>query len=151
MIDFIVHYWVEFVFGGIAAFLIAKINRLQTLEKDSAIQEKKDFREQIISEVHDSFTEADTDIKKDIKELHERMEALSKGLLSIQGDKFKRQCRRLLRDDHAILLEEYEQCIADHDAYNGLGGNHGGDLLFESVVEKFEASVQNKKKGNYNV
>ena len=79
------------------------------------------------------------------------MEALSKGLLSIQGDKFKRQCRRLLREDHAILLEEYEQCIADHDAYNGLGGNHGGDLLFDSVVEKFEASVQNKKKGNYNM
>lgn len=70
------------------------------------------------------------------------MEALNKGLLSIQGDKFKKQCRFLLRHDHIITLEEYEQCIADHDAYNGLGGNHSGDLLFDSVVEKFESHVQ---------
>lgn len=70
------------------------------------------------------------------------MEALNKGLLSIQGDKFRKQCRFLLRNDHNITVDEYEQCIADHDAYNSLGGNHSGDLLFDSVVEKFESHVQ---------
>lgn len=136
MPDFIVQYWAEFLFGILAAFLLAKMNKLSKLEQDNIKRQKTDFRKEIV----DSFTEADSDIKKDIQALTLKMEALGKGILSMQGDKFKRQCEKLLDEDHTITVKEYEQCINDHDAYNGLGGNHEGDLLFDSVVKKFEES-----------
>ena len=40
-----------------------------------------------------------------------------------------------------ILPEEYEQLESDHVAYNGLGGNHKGDSLFEQVTAKYFAQL----------
>ena len=63
------------------------------------------------------------------------------GLLSIQGRDFKRHCRELLDDEHEITLDEWEQIDADHEAYNGLGGNHKGDQLYELVKKKVENNL----------
>jgi hypothetical protein len=59
------------------------------------------------------------------------------GVLSIQKEHFLRQCNRLLDPSHAITFDEYKQCIADHNAYNALGGNSTGDHLFASIEAKY--------------
>lgn len=89
----------------------------------------------------------DAQLKTDIANTNQTVEALRQGLLDMQGAHFKKQCRTLLESTHAITIEEYEQCITSHNAYNALGGNHTGDQLFNSVVVKYNAqnsvSVQN--------
>jgi len=66
------------------------------------------------------------------------MSHLKAGLLSMQGKEFKAECRKLLDENHQITLDEWEELDADHEAYNGLGGNHRGDQLFEMVKKKAE-------------
>lgn len=58
------------------------------------------------------------------------LDAIRNGLLAVQGHEFRNKCRRLLTKEE-IKPEEYEQLESDHIAYNGLGGNHKGDSLFE--------------------
>lgn len=63
----------------------------------------------------------------------------------MQGKNFKSDCRRLLDENHEITLDEWEEIDADHEAYNGLGGNHRGDELFELVKKKVENTITNGK------
>lgn len=58
------------------------------------------------------------------------LELIKNGLLAVQGHEFRNKCRKLLRQE-TITLDEYEQLESDHIAYNGLGGNHKGDSLFD--------------------
>ena len=37
--------------------------------------------------------------------------------------------------------DEWEEIDADHEAYNGLGGNHKGDHLYELVKKKAENTL----------
>ena len=69
-------------------------------------------------------------------ELQKQLDLLRKGILSLQKKEFFKECQALLEEDHELTLDEYQQCIEDHDAYNGLKGNHRGDSLFALVEEK---------------
>ena len=117
-------------------------------------------------EVEDQYTEITTEVskamiagrdeskaddevlQKQISNLSNEMKSLKKGLLSIQGKEFKANCRKLLEDGHEITLDEWEEIDADHEAYNGLGGNHKGDQLYGLVKKKEEKNIKkrNKKK-----
>lgn len=66
--------------------------------------------------------------------------SLKEGLLSIQGNNFKKSCHECLEDKHVLTLTEYENLIADHKAYNGLGGNHEGDALWALIEEKAKST-----------
>lgn len=154
MLEFILKYWVDFVFGIIAAWLVAKVKHFQKLEQEKAEQEQAMLEKKITDTLEAKIKESeaisfaqDAQLKTDIANTNQTVEVLKQGLLSIQGAQFKRQCRILLKSSHHISTDEYEQCITDHDAYNALGGNHTGDQLFNSVVVKYDAqnsvSVQN--------
>lgn len=154
MLEFILKYWVEFVFGLIAAWLVAKVKHFQKLEQEKAEQEQAMLEKKITDTLEAKIKESeaisfaqDAQLKTDIANTNQTVEVLKQGLLSIQGAQFKRQCRILLKPSRHISTDEYEQCITDHDAYNALGGNHTGDQLFNSVVIKYNAqnsvSVQN--------
>lgn len=69
------------------------------------------------------------------------MALIKQGLLSLQGRDFREECYRLLKENHVITLEEYEQVESDHAAYNALGGNHNGDHLYELVKHKVEGNL----------
>lgn len=84
-------------------------------------------------------------LEKKVHELSGEISCLKAGLLSMQGKNFKSDCRRLLDENHEITLDEWEEIDADHEAYNGLGGNHRGDELFELVKKKVENTVTNGK------
>lgn len=68
------------------------------------------------------------------------LDAIKNGLLAVQGHEFRNKCRKLLAQE-SIKQEEYEQLESDHIAYNGLGGNHKGDSLFDQVKTKYYSGL----------
>ena len=83
-------------------------------------------------------------LKKTDEAIHTEIDSLRSGMLSIQGRNFKNDCHKLLKADHTIDLKEYEQLLADHIAYNKLGGNHEGDALFAMVEAKYKNTIGTK-------
>lgn len=148
MLDFIAKYWLEFVFGLISTGLIAwvKYDIKQFRRKQS--KDREEFKKEIEDEVQikidnteRELRKADTNIEASLEVVTAQMENLTAGVLSIQGKEFRAKCRELLEPDHVISVDEFEEITEDHDAYNGLGGNHKGDLLFNAVVEKFNTQL----------
>ena len=103
-------------------------------------------------EVTENFTEAmaeeraeskadDAKIQSEVSTMSDELSALKAGLLSMQGKEFRASCRALLAEDHEITLDEWEEIDADHEAYNGLGGNHKGDHLYDLVKKKAENTL----------
>lgn len=136
MLEFVLKYWIEFLFGGVIAIGSYMIKRTLKSFRQERAEEKEAFLEGIKDEIRAEFERSN---KKET-ELAEEIKVLKAGLLSIQGRTFKSNCRRLLDPDHDISLEEYEEITKDHDAYNSLGGNHNGDQLYQLVRKKVEDS-----------
>ena len=136
MLEFVLKYWIEFLFGGVIAIGSYMIMRTLKSFRQERADEKEAFLEGIKDEIRAEFERSN---KKET-ELAEEIKVLKAGLLSIQGRTFKSNCRRLLDPDHDISLEEYEEITKDHDAYNSLGGNHNGDQLYQLVRKKVEDS-----------
>lgn len=136
MLEFVLKYWIEFLFGGVIAIGSYMIKRTLKSFRQERADEKEAFLEGIKGEIRAEFERSN---KKET-ELAEEIKVLKAGLLSIQGRTFKNNCRRLLDPDHDISLEEYEEITKDHDAYNSLGGNHNGDQLYQLVRKKVEDS-----------
>ena len=141
MLEFILQYWIEFLFGLVVTVGGFIIKRLLKSYKQERAEEKKEFLKEIQKEIKSEFTGRD---QKDI-EFQNEIKALKNGLLSIQGRAFKASCKKLLEEGHEITLEEYEEITKDHDAYNSLGGNHNGDQLYRLVRQKVENSWTNNK------
>lgn len=136
MLEFIIKYWLEFVFGLVIAVGGYVIKRTLKSYHQERTDEKKEFLKEIQKEIQKEFERSN---KREI-ELQNEIKTLKAGLLSIQGRAFKATCRKLLEEDHEISLEEFEEVSKDHDAYNSLGGNHNGDQLFQLVRKKVEYS-----------
>ena len=160
MLDFIVKYWVEFALGIIATGLGVACRRILTLYKKEKEHQKAEEKNQLVTEFKEMITscqrdlvkeiypreealqEEDKRINKEIKYLHENVDILKSGMLSLQGRDFKQDCRELLKEDHVITLIEYENIIEEHKVYNALGGNHRGDALFTAVAQKYNNSLK---------
>ena len=129
-----------------------------TAEVKSLVQEvKKQIRQEIEQEsssVREEMAEYETNDGERITALESKtailedtlsavagsLDAIKNGLLAVQGHEFRNKCRKLLRKDY-IEIEEYEQLESDHIAYNGLGGNHNGDSLFDQVKTKYYSQL----------
>lgn len=131
-LDFMIKYWAQFAFGligtGLGIFCKTMWKNYQRTidEKHEAI--KEEIREEII-EMKNGSDNGD-------KQLHEELDILKAGILSLQGREFKKRCRELLAEDHYLTLDEYNEIVKEHHVYNGLGGNHNGDILFGLVEQK---------------
>lgn len=136
MLEFILKYWIEVLFGAVIAVGGYMVKRTLKSYRQERLEEKNAFLKSIKKEISAEFERSngrETELAGEIK-------TLKAGLLSIQGRAFKNNCKRLLDPDHEISLEEYEEITKDHDAYNSLGGNHNGDELFILVRKKVEES-----------
>lgn len=168
MLDFIAKYWLEFVFGLVAACIVFAIKQYYASKEKLYEKDQEGFKQDIIKTINKDMEEqvkrsddADaklegiiTDLSESIKSLNDgiatiqnqmyidNVQALKAGVLSMQGKIFKGDCRRLLEPNHIITEEEYEDIVADHKSYNGLGGNHIGDSLFLSVMKKWNAQLE---------
>lgn len=136
MLDFIIKYWVEFGFGLIVAGGGYFIKRYMKLKEEEQNTERAKFYDKLKKDMFARYDEIEKESTNGDHELQKQLDALRKGILSMQKKEFIAECQELLAEDHNITLEEYQQCIEDHDAYNGLKGNHNGDSLFALVEQK---------------
>lgn len=114
-------------------------------EMDKKVEERYEEIIQDVDEViekgRQESKEDDALLQDEVDDLMIQMNCLKAGLLSMQGKEFRNNCRTLLDEDHTITLDEWEEIDADHEAYNGLGGNHKGDHLYGLVKTKFEKGL----------
>ena len=87
-----------------------------------------------------ALEERSTILEDTLTAVANNLDLIKTGLLAVQGHEFRNKCRKLLAQN-IILPEEYEQLESDHLAYNGLGGNHKGDSLFNQVTTKYFAQL----------
>lgn len=144
MLDFIVTYWLEFLFGLIAALITFLIKQYYSLSKKVHNQQRDNFEEEIIEAINSSLKKEQektnkeiASAKEEILKVHKSTDILKTGLLNVQRKNFMEFCYLLLEPDHIITKEEYEDIEEDHDVYNALDGNHKGDELFRVVSEKY--------------
>lgn len=144
MLDFIVTYWLEFLFGLIAASVTFLIKQYYSLQKKMKHQLRDNFEEEIIEAINNSLKKEQektnkeiASAKEEILKVHKSTDILKSGLLNVQRKNFMEFCYLLLEPDHIITKEEYEDIEEDHDVYNALDGNHKGDELFRIVSEKY--------------
>ena len=157
--DFIVKYWLEVVFSLVCAAVAYVARHYVKLIK----QEKKKHEEEIIATLNTKLDEHKATISNDLERysqnllgivqeknnelleadrlIHEEMDQIKGGMLSIQGREFKNTCHEMLKQTHIIDVKEYEQLLADHIVYNNLGGNHEGDALFAMVEAKYRNTI----------
>lgn len=118
----------------------------------SALEKKMDTQQanmqcqmdQCYNRLLNVVNERDEQLLEEDKKIYAEMDVIKDGMLSIQGRAFKADCRRLLEEGHTITLKEYEDLLAEHIVYNGLGGNHEGDGLFSMVQAKYQGELISK-------
>ena len=136
LLDFVIKYWVEFAFGLIVTGGGYFIRRYLKMREDEQSRERAKFYDNFKKDIFIKYDEIKKESENGDLELQKQLDLLRKGILSLQKKEFFKECQALLEEDHELTLDEYQQCIEDHDAYNGLKGNHRGDSLFALVEEK---------------
>ena len=160
MIDFIVKYWIQELFGLliiIGTFLGKKAWKQYTKARQM-IQDVKDReREQrIYSKLDEKFDGIESrfdDVvdRLDKLEEHDKMQDIEadkrkQGILALYKKDFLNQGKELLDQNHIITYEEYADYSAQHKLYNDLGGNHEGDEQFALVTTKYKTGLNNMQK-----
>lgn len=170
MWEWIVRYWVEVLFGLVAAGLgvvakkfwslyqnekkrqkeldVSKCYQAVKRDIDNVLIEVKAKDREVddrIERVHQDSITHDDAIRDDIKGVVDYIETLKTGVLSVQGSHFRQQCKEILDSGREIGVDEFEQLELDHNVYNSLGGNHLGDALFAAVEVKFKAQINKAK------
>ena len=163
MLDFIIKYWLEVLFGlicGALALFVKKSIELyktvKTTHETSIIETIKDQMNKQYDKTQEQMTQCynklDTKItefidesREEDKKMDKRVSGIRNDVLTIEGAYFRAECRKLLEKEHIITQEEFNTITLQHDAYNNLGGNHEGDMLFEMVREKHKDQVLMKK------
>lgn len=146
--DIFVNYWLQWVLGVVAAGIAIWAKRYIKLEKNNIQDKQKERMQELRTEVKDEISkelneqveklsEEDNKIYQEIGRVADKVEIVNSGVLAIQQQSFKTECRRLLEEDHHITLDEFEQLQKDHKVYNDLGGNDNGDELFEAAKTKY--------------
>lgn len=177
LLDFFVKYWIEFLFGIVAAGILAGGRYIWTLfknrlrdsleeqitnitdviakrmsETDEKLEAKNTSLTQQIGALQQEIQTNKNDenlIEKKIDTLEENLGTLKDGILSLQRKEFKEECRRLLNQEEAITYEQYTILQREHTVYNSLGGNHEGDQLFKLASMRYANTsiAQTEKKG----
>lgn len=155
MPEFILKYWVEVVFGLIVSGLSFACRRYWKLwraeQQYQKTEEQKAFYNGILEKIDERFekmnerfeetnnriTALDNKVEKNVQISDAQQEILKEGLLSVQGNNFKRQCKALLEPTHKISETEWLQHQIDFEAYERLGGNDDGHDLHNAVAHKY--------------
>lgn len=122
---------------GVMRWFISNQKKQQKVHDEELVNQMQEYIKAAVAKEQTRAIKEDKDVREELKKTNSDMTALKKGVLSIQGPQFRAKCKEYLEPDHELTQEEFCQLTADHDAYNALGGNHLGDLLFATVKEKF--------------
>lgn len=148
MPEFILKYWVEVIFGLIVSGLSFACRRYWKLwraeQQHQKTEEQEAFYDGILKKIDERFEETnnritalDNKVEKNVQTSNAQQEILKEGLLSVQGNNFKRQCKALLEPTHKISETEWLQHQIDFEAYERLGGNDDGHDLHNAVAHKY--------------
>ncbi len=155
MTEFILKYWVEVMFGLIVSGLSFACRRYWKLwraeQQHQKTEEQEAFYNGILEKIDERFEKMDkrfealdnkveqkiNEVRKDVQASDAEQKILKEGLLSIQGNNFKRQCKALLESPHQISETEWLQHQIDFEAYERLGGNDDGHDLHNAVAHKY--------------
>lgn len=153
MLDFILKYWLEFLFGIIALGMTGFAKHYYSLVKKNRLNEQKESKNEQSQEMFEAIQELRTELKTDIlarqeenRREDEEIATIRKGVLALWRKVFLESGRALLEDSHTITYNEYMTYTEDHGIYNALGGNHEGDSQFALVAAKYEASLKKNVK-----
>lgn len=148
MIDFIVKYWVEFLFGLIISGATVAYNFIARQIKKNRQEQVNNQLDTLYVKITDSFNEKmtalqeeDKNINNRIDQLHNDLEIMRDGILSLHRRRFVDDCRKLLNQESEITQEDYERLKREHRTYNALGGNHEGDEMYNLFLKKYEAQL----------
>lgn len=175
VLQWIAQYWVSWLCALLAGGVVFFAKRYISMEKKAAEEKWKDKEmnmcgkiitnfDEKIEEVKDNsnqkeakiykeidvmrkdLNEKDNNICNDLTSIHNEVNTIENGILSIQGKQFREMCEELLEKDY-ISVEEYQEFEDEYAVYKSLGGNHRGDALHARVVAKCDKQ-DNKKKGD---
>lgn len=148
MIDFIVKYWVEFLFGLIISGATVAYNFIARQIKKNRQEQFDSQLDTLYIKITDSFNEKMTPLQEEdkhinsrIDQLHNDLEVMRDGILSLHRRRFVDDCRKLLNQESEITQEDYERLKREHRTYNALGGNHEGDEMYNLFLKKYEAQL----------
>lgn len=157
VLEWIAKYWVNWlcvlVASGITLFAKHYVKLQKQAMEDKWKDKEKNMCGKIISTLEEQIkqvevqsTTEDTRIHKELDHIHQEIDTVGSGVLSIQGKQFRDNCERLLETGHYITVDEYEEFEAEYDVYKGLGGNHRGDALHDRVVDKVQAQMRSENR-----
>lgn len=153
MLDFILKYWLEFLFGLIALGMTGFAKHYYSLVKENrkvqSQETKHEWMEETLAAIQELRSEFKTDIharKEENKREDEEIATIRKGVLALWRKVFLEDGRVLLEDSHIITYDEFMDYTNEHDVYNALGGNHEGDSQFALVKAKYESRLKQDAK-----
>lgn len=126
MFDFIVKYWIEFLFGiiiGVLSYFLKHYYYLWKKEKENSEKAR---------------------IEESIKDIKDSNATLLKSILEVQKKQFKMDCKFYLEDKQEISFEQFQNLQDDYEIYKSLGGNGPGHTLFELVKQKYTEQMLQK-------
>lgn len=152
MIEWIIKYWVEVAFGLVAAgagICIKKIWSMYKKEKSgrenkihtALVEDFKKMLSETASEITAAVNKNDKHLQDQINKITKDQATLKNGMLCLQGDYFKKKCRRYLELEHKITDDEYLHLCNEYDTYKMLGGNSNGDRLFKLCEDKVKKAI----------
>lgn len=148
MIDFIAKYWVEFLFGLIISGVTVAYNFITRQIKKNRQEQFDNQLDNLYVKITDSFNEKMTSLQEEdkhinnrIDQLHNDLEVMRDGILSLHRRRFVDDCRKLLNQESEITQEDYERLKREHRTYNALGGNHEGDEMYNLFLKKYEVQL----------
>ena len=164
VLQWIAQYWVSWLCALLAGGVVFFAKRYISMEKKAAEEKWKDKEQNMCNKIISNFDEKISEIKTasndkesrlyenvqavqnnleksdkiifdDLSSIHNEVDTIESGILSIQGKQFREMCEDLLKQDY-ITVEEYEEFEEEYVVYKSLGGNHRGDSLHARVVAK---------------
>lgn len=161
MIQWIVKYWVQVIFGlvvGGLGFLCKKFFDLYITDiKNNMIKEIQKQAVQITKDQEENVAKLIEINKTDIRSLMEennsqnaKIANIYNGVINLQAVSFKCYCRKLLDENYNMTLADFENCQHEYQVYTSLGGNGQGTILYNLVCEKAKNLVQQKEKQGTN-
>lgn len=134
MIEFIVKYWLEVVFGLAVAVLTYFVKHYHSLWVEAKDNKQKELLDQVKEDLKGYFQET-------IAKIDSSNRALLKAVFEVQQKQFKSDCKYLLEDTNNITFEQFENLHDEYNIYKSLGGNGSGSTLFDLVQEKYSSQM----------
>ena len=155
--EWIAKYWINWacilVASGIGLFAKHYVKLQKKAMEDKWKDKEKNMcgkiictLEEQIQKVEIQSTEEDAKIHTELNEIHQDVDILESGMLSLQGKQFRDLCEKLLETGYYITVDEYEEFETEYEVYKKLGGNHRGDALHDRVVDKVNAQIKYENK-----